>query len=224
MFVCVFHRRAFALVFVRCGLLCGLRFGINMLWRGLGRGLEVIVELHRFEALSELPSDGGIIHIQGVTIGIIICPTIVIIIIHNIGVCGSIPSRNWAVVVVVIELILCAIPYEEGCCWNNGMGMCWLCFCLEFCGASNIIIIIKCGSFCSCSFCCGFARCLCGIMHGGWGRKRKPRLLLAIEALVVNYCAIILVIVVVVVVVVVIGRVIIVIIGCIKGGVRCGLN
>ena len=28
---------------------------------------------------------------------------------------------------VVIELILCAIPYEEGCFWANSMGMCWLC-------------------------------------------------------------------------------------------------
>ena len=28
--------------------------------------------------------------------------------------CGSIPSRNWTVVIIVVKLILCAIPYEEG--------------------------------------------------------------------------------------------------------------
>ena len=93
-----------------------------LLWRGLGRGLEVIVELYRFEALCELSSDGGIIHIQGVTVGIIIvCTTIKIIIIYNVGVCGSIPSRNWSVVIVVIKSILRAIPYKKGCCWDNGM-------------------------------------------------------------------------------------------------------
>ena len=49
------------------------------------------------EALFELKSDGGIIHIKGVTIGVIIVCTaikIIIIIIHNVGMCGSIPSGN----------------------------------------------------------------------------------------------------------------------------------
>ena len=31
-----------------------------------------------------------------------------------VGMCGAIPNRNWAVVMVVIKLILCAIPYKEG--------------------------------------------------------------------------------------------------------------
>ena len=31
---------------------------------------------------------------------------------------------------VVIKLILCAIPYKEGCVWNNGMGM-WVGFVLD---------------------------------------------------------------------------------------------
>ena len=43
-----------------------------------------------------------------VVVGIII----IIVVIHNIGMCGSIPNRNWTVVMVVIQLILCAIPYK----------------------------------------------------------------------------------------------------------------
>ena len=50
----------------------------------------------------------------------------------------------------VIDMILCAITYKEGCFRENGM--CWLCFCFEssvcgsfcfrWCVASSIIIII----------------------------------------------------------------------------------
>ena len=79
-------------------------------------------------------------HIKAVTVCVIMCTIIIIfVVIHNVGMCGSIPSRDWTVVVVVIELILCAIPYKEGCVWNNGMGMCWLCF-----GS------LVCDLFCSC--------------------------------------------------------------------------
>ena len=107
--MCVFHHRVFALVCVRCGLRCG----IDMLC-----SLDAILELYSLETLLKLCSDGGIIHInKGVTISVIIvCIIFVIIIkiIHNVGMCGAIPNRNWAVVMVVIELILCAIPYKEG--------------------------------------------------------------------------------------------------------------
>ena len=76
------------------------------------------MELYGLEALLKLQSDRGIIHIKGVTISVIIvCAAIIIIIIiiHNVGMCGgSIPNRNWTVVMVVIKLILCAIPYKEG--------------------------------------------------------------------------------------------------------------
>ena len=57
----------------------------------------------RSKAFFELYSDGGIIHIKGVTIGIIIVCTaiiIIIIIIYNVGMCGSIPSRNRTVVCI----------------------------------------------------------------------------------------------------------------------------
>ena len=82
------------------------------------------MELYGLEALLKLQSDRGIIHIKGVTISVIIVCTaivIIIIIIHNVGMCGgSIPNRNWTVVMVVIELILCAIPYKEGYVSANG--------------------------------------------------------------------------------------------------------
>ena len=155
--MCVFHRRVFAWIgccglwygVLRFGLryglqyLCVFRYGIEMLC-----GSEAILELYSLEALLKLQLDGGIIHIRGVTISIIVFTTIIIIIIHNVGMCGSIPSRNWTVVIVVIKLILCAIPYKEGRVWNRGI--CWLCsgsliyglFCSCWCGTSSVIISI----------------------------------------------------------------------------------
>ena len=67
-------------------------------WRiDVGQLRRIVVGLYSSEALFELYSDGGIIHIKRVTIGIIIVGTtiiIIIIVIHNVGMCSSIPSRN----------------------------------------------------------------------------------------------------------------------------------
>ena len=84
--------------------MCVLRRGIDMSF-----GLEAILELYRLEALLKLCSDGGIIHIKGITVGVIIGCTaiiIIIIVIHNVGMCGSIPSGNRS--------------YRGWCCYVGG--------------------------------------------------------------------------------------------------------
>ena len=56
-------------------------------------------------------------HIKGVTISVIIVCTaivIIIIIIHNVGMCGSIPNRNWTVVMVVIVDDTVCHPIQGG--------------------------------------------------------------------------------------------------------------
>ena len=135
-------------VFHRCVFCCR---GVDMLC-----GLEAILELYYLEALLKLCLGGGIIHIKGVTIGVIIggaaliiiivrvvgiiVINIIIIIIHNVGMCGSIPNRNWTVVMVVIELILIYIvchPTQGGVRQHERM-LVWICVCV--CYSSSVVV------------------------------------------------------------------------------------